>query len=141
MIDLKRKEQRIRKNLACRKIRFSSYEDGKSGPTHRTLADAYRCKKPRERFVNRRMIRSIKNARYVVGACGAAIVLIAPAASEDPRRPTKNQAAARFVANEVREIRARCLGGESQSSVARRFDVSPGTISQILSGKTYRWVT
>jgi len=139
MIDLKRKEQRIRNNLACRKIRFSSYEDGKSGPTHRTLADAYRCKKPRGRLVNRRMIRSIKNARYVVGACGAAIVLVAPAASEDPNRPAKHQAAARFTADEVREVRVACRG-ESQSSVARRLDVSPGAISQIMSGTTYRWV-
>jgi len=134
MSDLNPKETRARRDLGLFTVVFASYVDGRSGPTHRTLAGAYQCKKPRERLINRRMIRAIKNTRYIVASDGAAIVLIAPA-----HKP-KRRSFARLTPDQVREVRASWADGESQADIARRMHISAGTISQILSGKTYRWV-
>lgn len=63
--------------------------------------------------------------------------------SRDKTEEQKNNIG-RFFAklsdNEVREIRKLRASGVTGRELAKRFDSNPGTISEICSGKRYRWV-
>lgn len=45
-----------------------------------------------------------------------------------------------FFENDIRKIRALSKEGMSQSKIASTYNVTKGTIQQILNGNTYKWV-
>lgn len=60
--------------------------------------------------------------------------------NEDTHRKGRHPLS-KLTAEQVRAIRRRLAAGESQRTVAADYGIHSGTMSQIASRKTYRWVT
>jgi len=64
-----------------------------------------------------------------------------PREKSEPHRFSIGRHFAKLSDNEIRAIRALRASGVTGRELARRYGSNPGTISEICSGKRYRWVT
>ena len=48
--------------------------------------------------------------------------------------------AAKLTEGQVREIRSRCMSGESQSRIAKEYGIAPPTVSNIARRKKWAWL-
>ncbi len=55
-------------------------------------------------------------------------------------KASKGRAALRLTPDDVREIRRRYVGGESQDAIAGVFGVSRPNVGYIVRGETWKWV-
>ena len=61
--------------------------------------------------------------------------------SKSLHRPEHKRSNGKFTANDIRNIRAHLRGGRcSQTEIAKRYLVSPKSISNIENGYSYAWV-
>jgi hypothetical protein len=58
----------------------------------------------------------------------------------DERREAQGRRHAHLTDEDVREIRRRRGAGERRNALARAFSIDPSAISNIVAGRTYRWV-